>query len=69
MSLFHAVVWTDHQSFHVLKFGAKHELAGKVKTRTHPARRHGSAARTVGYEMANRPSGNQPAALARGQHP
>lgn len=46
MSLFHAVVWTDHQSAQVLQFDAEHVLAQKLKAHTHHTAQHGSAVRT-----------------------
>jgi hypothetical protein len=46
MSLFHAVVWTDHQSAQVLQFDAEHVLASKIKTHTHHTRQHGSSVRS-----------------------
>lgn len=46
MSLFHAVVWTDHQSAQVLQFDAEHVLANKIKAHTHYTKQHGSAVRT-----------------------
>lgn len=46
MSLFHAVVWTDHQSAQVLQFDAEHVLANKVRAHTHHTRQHGSAVRS-----------------------
>lgn len=46
MSLFHAVVWTDHQSAQVLQFDAEHVLANKVKAHTHYTKQHGSTVRT-----------------------
>ena len=46
MSLFHAVVWTDHQSAQVLQFDAEHVLADKIKAHTHHTKQHGSKVRT-----------------------
>jgi hypothetical protein len=46
MSLFHAVVWTDHQSAQVLQFDAEHVLAQKVRAHTHHTAQHGSGVRT-----------------------
>lgn len=46
MTLFHAVVWLDHQSAQVLQFDAEHVQAGKVKAHTHHTAQHGSAVRT-----------------------
>ena len=45
MSLFHAVVWTDHQSAQVLQFDADQVQAAKVRAHTHPTAQHGSAVR------------------------
>jgi hypothetical protein len=46
MSLFHAVVWTDHQSAQVLQFDAEHVLAQKIRTHTHHTAQHGSTVRS-----------------------
>ena len=46
MSLFHAVVWTDHQSAQVLQFDAEHVAAQKVHSHTHHTAQHGSAVRS-----------------------
>ena len=46
MPLFHAVVWTDHQSAQVLQFDAEHVLANKIKAHTHYTKQHGSAVRS-----------------------
>ena len=46
MTLFHAVVWTDHQSAQVLQFDAEHVQAQKVKAHTHHTAQHGSEVRT-----------------------
>ena len=46
MSLFHAVVWTDHQSAQVLQFDAEHVKANKVKAHSHHTAQHGSQVRT-----------------------
>jgi acylphosphatase len=46
MSLFHAVVWVDHQNAQVLQFDDEHVVAGKVKTHTHHTAQHGSAVRS-----------------------
>ncbi len=46
MSLFRAVVWTDHQSAQVLQFDAEHVSAEKVRTHTHHTAQHGSAVRS-----------------------
>ena len=46
MSLFHAVVWVDHQSAQVLQFDAEHVQAQKVKAHGHLTKQHGSEVRT-----------------------
>ena len=46
MTLFHAVVWIDHQSAQVLQFDAEHVQAQKVKAHSHHTKQHGSAVRT-----------------------
>ena len=46
MTLFHAVVWIDHQSAQILQFDAGHVEASKVKAQTHFTSQHGSAVRT-----------------------
>ena len=46
MTMFHAVVWIDHQKAQVLQFDTEHVLAHKVKAHTHHTRQHGSAVRT-----------------------
>ncbi len=46
MTLFHAVVWIDHQSAQVLQFDAEHVQAQKVKAHTHHTAQHGSTVRT-----------------------
>jgi hypothetical protein len=46
MTLFHAVLWTDHQSAQVLQFDAEHVQAEKVKARTHHTAQHGSGVRS-----------------------
>jgi hypothetical protein len=46
MTLFHAVVWTDHQSAQILQFDAEHVVAGKVRTHTHHTAQHGSTVRS-----------------------
>ena len=52
MSLFHAVVWTDHQTAQVLQFDTEHVLAHKVRTHTHHTaqarQRRAHAARVFG---------------------
>lgn len=46
MSLFHAVVWVDHQKAQVLQFDAEHVQAQKVKAHSHHTAQHGSEVRT-----------------------
>lgn len=46
MTLFHAVVWIDHQSAQVLQFDAEHVVAEKVRAHTHHTAQHGSKVRT-----------------------
>lgn len=46
MSLFHAVVWTDHKEAQVLQFDAEQVLADKVRSHTHHTAQHGSAVRS-----------------------
>jgi len=46
MSLFHAVVWTDHQSAQVVQFNAEHTVAQKVHAHAHPTAQHGSGVRS-----------------------
>lgn len=46
MTMFHAVVWIDHQSAQVLQFDAEHVQAHKVKAHSHHTAQHGSAVRT-----------------------
>ena len=52
MTLFHAVVWTDHHKAQVLRFDAEQVRAQKVKSHTHHthhthhARQHGELLRT-----------------------
>ena len=46
MTMFHAVVWIDHQSAQVLQFDAEHVQAQKVKAHTHHTAQHGSQVRT-----------------------
>jgi hypothetical protein len=35
MTMFHAVVWIDHQTAQVLQFDAEHVQAQKVKAHSH----------------------------------
>ncbi len=46
MTMFHAVVWTDHQSAQILQFDAEHVQAHKVKSHSHYTAQHGSTVRT-----------------------
>ena len=46
MTMFHAVVWIDHQSAQVLQFDAEHVQAQKVKAHSHHTAQHGSGVRT-----------------------
>ena len=46
MSLYHAVVWIDHQSAQVMQFHADEVQSQKIKAHTHYTRQHGSAVRT-----------------------
>ncbi len=46
MTLFHAVLWTDHQSAQVLQFDAEHVQTEKVKAHTHHTAQHGSGVRS-----------------------
>jgi stalled ribosome rescue protein Dom34 len=46
MTMFHAVVWVDHQNAQVLQFDAEHVQTQKVKAHTHHTRQHGSVVRT-----------------------
>jgi stalled ribosome rescue protein Dom34 len=46
MTMFHAVVWIDHQSAQVLQFDSEHVQAQKVKSHTHHTAQHGSDVRT-----------------------
>lgn len=46
MTLFHAVIWIDHQQAQVLQFDAEQVQARKIKAHSHPTGQHGSAVRT-----------------------
>ena len=46
MSLFYAVVWTDHKSAQILQFDAEHVQAQKIHTHTHYTTQHGSTVRS-----------------------
>ena len=47
MTLFHAVVWIDHQTAQILQFDADHVQASKVKAHSHHTAQHGSEVRTL----------------------
>lgn len=46
MTMFHAVVWIDHQKAQLLQFDAEHVQAQKVKAHSHHTAQHGSTVRT-----------------------
>ncbi len=46
MSLFHAVVFVDHQSAQVLQFGSEHVQERKLHSHAHYTRQHASAVRS-----------------------
>lgn len=46
MTMFHAVVWLDHQTAQILQFDPEHVQAEKVKAHTHHTAQHGSAVRS-----------------------
>jgi hypothetical protein len=46
MTMFHAVVWIDHQTAQILQFDAEHVQAEKVKAHTHHTAQHGSGVRS-----------------------
>lgn len=46
MTLFHAVVFVDHQQAQILQFDAEHVEASKVKAHSHHTPQHGSQVRT-----------------------
>lgn len=46
MSLFHAVVWTDHQSALIVQFDPERVEVHKVKARSHQTAQHGNGERT-----------------------
>ena len=46
MTMFHAVVWIDHQTAQILQFDTEHVQAQKVKSHTHHTAQHGSGVRT-----------------------
>lgn len=45
MSLFHAVVWTDHRNAQVLEFDKEHVVAHKIREHSHYTAQHGSQTR------------------------
>ncbi len=47
MSLFHAVVWMDHQQAQVLQFDAESVQAQRVKAHSHHPRHHGTDTRAL----------------------
>lgn len=47
MTMFHAVVWLDHQQAQILEFDAEHVQASKVKAHHHHTAQHGSQVRSV----------------------
>jgi hypothetical protein len=46
MSLFHAVVWTDHQSAQVLQFDAEQVQTHNIYSEKHDTAQHGSEVRS-----------------------
>ncbi len=46
MTMFHAVVWIDHQSAQILQFDAEHVQAQKIKAHSHHTAQHGSGVRS-----------------------
>ena len=46
MTLFHAVVWTDHQSAQVLQFDAEQVIAKTVRAHPHATAQHNSGVRS-----------------------
>ena len=46
MSLYHAVVWTDHQSAQVLQFDAEQAQSEMVHSHTYHTAQHGSSVRS-----------------------
>ena len=50
MSLFHAVVWADHQNAQILQFDADQVLTHKVHARAYDTTQHGSEVRS-GHEF------------------
>lgn len=46
MTMFHAVVWIDHQSAQVMQFDADHVQTQKRKTHSHHTSQHGSKVRS-----------------------
>jgi hypothetical protein len=46
MTMFHAVLWIDHQQAQILQFDAEHVQASKVKAHSHHTHQHHSAVRT-----------------------
>jgi hypothetical protein len=46
MSLFHAVVWTDHHAAKILQFDSDQVQAQNLRSHTHETAQHGSAVRS-----------------------
>jgi stalled ribosome rescue protein Dom34 len=46
MTMFHAVVWIDHQTAQILQFDAEHVQAQKIKAHSHHTAKHASGVRT-----------------------
>lgn len=46
MSLFHAVVWADHQTAQILQFDTEHVQAQKIRAHSHHTAQHGSTVRS-----------------------
>ena len=46
MTLFHAVVWIDHQKAQILQFDTEHVEASRVKSHSHHTAQHASAVRS-----------------------
>ncbi len=46
MTLFHAVLWIDHQKAQILQFDSEHVEASRVKSHSHHTAQHGSSVRS-----------------------
>ena len=46
MTLYHAVVFVDHQTAQILQFGSEHAVERKIHAHTHYTRKHGSGVRS-----------------------